>query len=94
MRRRHSRISLPRPAGRHRKERLRSDWHTTNEYFVEIGFDASSYEGGTGANTWQFHLDGWDGVLIDGQHENASINLHKAHAVSYTHLTLPTKRIV
>ena len=52
---------------------------TTNEYFVEIGFDASSYEGGTGANTWQFHLDGWDGVLIDGQHENASINLHKAH---------------
>ena len=26
---------------------------TTNQFFVEVGFDAASFEDGTGANTWQ-----------------------------------------
>ena len=28
--------------------------------------------------------------IIDGVIENAWLNLHEGHAVSYTHLTLPT----
>ena len=55
---------------------------TTNQFFVEVGFDAASFEDGTGANTWQLYLDGWRGVLIDSGHENASIGLHRAHVSS------------
>ena len=57
---------------------------TTNRYFVELGFDAASYEdpGATGSNTHALWLDGWRGLLIDGDHENETINLHRAFVTS------------
>jgi len=59
-------------------EYIFSNIHTTNKYFVEFGFDANSYEAGCGANTANLYLHhGWRGLLLDGGHSNASINLHK-----------------
>ena len=57
---------------------------TTNRYFVELGFDAASYEdpGATGSNTHALWLDGWRGLLIDGDHQNETINLHRAFVTS------------
>jgi hypothetical protein len=50
----------------------------TNKYYVEFGFNAASFEGGTGANTHLLHKAfGWTGLLLDGEHSNASINLHR-----------------
>jgi hypothetical protein len=50
---------------------------TTNKYYVEYGFNAPSYEGGSGANTFELYKQGWRGLLLDGGFENATINLHK-----------------
>ena len=50
---------------------------TTNQYYCEFGFNSDSYEGGSGANTLQLHNRGWRGLLMDGGHENVSINLRR-----------------
>ena len=50
---------------------------TTNQFFVEFGFNEPSYtSGGSGANTWSLYDAGWRGLLLDGDRENAAINLH------------------
>ena len=36
----------------------------TNGYYVEIGFNSPTFEGGTGANTWALHRRGWRGLLL------------------------------
>ena len=54
----------------------------TNGYYVEIGFNSPTFEGGTGANTWALHRRGWRGLLLDRQFENASINLVRAEVTS------------
>ena len=51
---------------------------TTNRYYVEYGFNAKTWEGGTGSNTLQLHLAGWTGLLLDGENANPAINLAKA----------------
>ena len=47
----------------------------TNRFFVEFGFDQNAYT--FGANTHMLFEQGWKGLLMDGGHENATINLHK-----------------
>lgn len=49
----------------------------TNRYYVEFGFDANSFDLSIGANTALLREQGWTGLLMDGGHENTSINLHK-----------------
>lgn len=50
---------------------------TTNRFFVEFGFNEPSYtSGGSGANTWNLYDLGWRGLLLDGKHNNETINLH------------------
>lgn len=46
--------------------------------YVEFGFDSNNWVGGGGANTRLLNEKGWHGLLLDGGHENPSINLHKA----------------
>lgn len=48
-----------------------------NKYYVEIGFNSDQFEGGSGANTYNLHLQGWTGLLLDITYENATINLRK-----------------
>lgn len=48
----------------------------TNRFFVEFGFNHDEWLGASGPNTYQLHLDGWDGLLLDGENENEEINLH------------------
>ena len=48
----------------------------TNRFFVESGYDSDTLEGGGGSNTLQLRRAGWHGLLLDLQHQNASINLH------------------
>lgn len=50
---------------------------TTNKFYVEFGFDGNSFEGGGGSNTFHLYKRGWTGLLMDGNHENVSINLRK-----------------
>ncbi|OQV13708.1 hypothetical protein BV898_12102 [Hypsibius exemplaris] len=51
---------------------------STNRYFVEFGFNEPSYtSGGSGANTRNLYQKGWRGLLLDGDRENAEINLQK-----------------
>lgn len=46
--------------------------------YVEFGFDSDGWSGGIGGpNTGQLHARGWSGLLLDGGHENADINLHR-----------------
>jgi hypothetical protein len=49
---------------------------TTDRFFVEFGFNAPDFEGGSGANTAALYLQGWRGLLLDGNSRNATINLH------------------
>ena len=59
-------------------EHLFSRLGTTNRYFVEIGFDGASAEGGGGgSNTFALWEHGWTGLRLDGSHANASINLQR-----------------
>jgi hypothetical protein len=53
----------------------------TNKYYVEIGFNSVTFEGGTGSNTYDLFLNGWTGLLLDIENENHTINLWK-HKVS------------
>ena len=48
-------------------------------FYVEVGYNAPHLT--EGSNTLHLLEQGWDGLLIDGDHENHSINLH-AHFVS------------
>jgi hypothetical protein len=51
---------------------------STNKYFVEFGFNEPSYtSGGSGVNTRKLYENGWRGLLLDGNRENALINLKK-----------------
>lgn len=50
----------------------------TNKFYVEFGFNSRTFEGGIGANTFALRkYFGWEGLLLDGEHENPDINLHK-----------------
>lgn len=49
---------------------------TTNRYFVEYGFNTGQQCSASGPNTCKLWKDGWQGLLLDGSHENESINLH------------------
>lgn len=49
----------------------------TNRFYVEFGFDADDFGGGSGPNTRNLWEQGWRGLLLDGSHANASINLHR-----------------
>eukprot|EP01041_Mallomonas_annulata_P010975 gene10975-22932_t len=51
--------------------------NSTNQYFVEFGFNSDNYEHGSGANTANLFAKGWKGLLLDGAFSNDSINLHK-----------------
>ncbi len=47
-------------------------------FCVEFGFNADSLAGGSGANVARLVLkEGWRALLLDGKHENTSINLHR-----------------
>jgi hypothetical protein len=50
----------------------------TNRYFVEMGFDGTSAEGGgAGSNTFALWERGWTGLRLDSFNVNATINLHR-----------------
>lgn len=50
---------------------------TTNRFYVEFGFNSGEWLGASGPNTYLLHENGWTGLLLDGGHSNAAINLHK-----------------
>ena len=69
----------------------------TNRQFVEIGFNENAQCVGSGSNTCQLWREGWKGLLLDGAHSNASINLHATYldsgnvaAVLHNH-SVPTR---
>lgn len=48
----------------------------TNRYYVEFG----AYDGIQMCNTWYFkNVEGWDGLLLDSEFEDHSINLYKEY---------------
>jgi hypothetical protein len=50
---------------------------STNKFFVEFGFNEPNYTAGaSGANTRNLYDQGWRGLLLDGNNDNPSINLH------------------
>tara|TARA_B110001452_G_scaffold16211_1_gene13301 strand:- start:2433 stop:2918 length:486 start_codon:yes stop_codon:yes gene_type:complete len=49
---------------------------TTNRYYVEFGFNPNEHCRGSGPNSCSLWLEGWDGLLLDGNSHNESINLH------------------
>lgn len=56
---------------------------TTSKFFVEFGFSVPDWgphvRAGTGPNTQYLKFKkGWSGLLLDGNHENLAINLHRA----------------
>ena len=61
---------------------------TTNPtpFCVEFGFDSNSLEAGKGANVARLVIENnWDALLLDGDHENLEINLHR-HFVSSSNI--------
>ena len=50
---------------------------TTNMYYVEIGFNSLTHDGGSGSNTFALKERGWSGLLLDGTYSNVDINLHQ-----------------
>ena len=54
---------------------------TTNRFYVEVGFNAVTHDGGSGSNTWALKEQGWRGLLLDGRFSNPRIGLHQ-HFVS------------
>ena len=55
----------------------------TNRFYVEFGFNAPSFDGGSGANSYVLHNHfGWTGLLLDGENENAAINLRKVGLIT------------
>lgn len=52
-------------------------------FCVEFGFNADTLEGGTGANVARLVLEeGWRALLLDGDHANPAINLHREFLTS------------
>jgi hypothetical protein len=52
-------------------------------FCVEFGFNADSLDGGSGANVARLVLkERWRALLLDGSHENPSINLHREFLTS------------
>lgn len=49
---------------------------STNQYYVELGFNALTHHGGSGSNTYALKSKGWHGLLLDGVNDNKEINLH------------------
>lgn len=54
----------------------------TNRYYVEIGFNSFTHQGGSGSNTYALYERGWKGLLLDGFFENPEINLQKEFVTS------------
>ena len=51
---------------------------TTNKFCIEFGFDTTELTDGSGSNTARLIMeDQWSSLLLDNEHENPSINLHK-----------------
>lgn len=46
-----------------------------NGFFIEFGFNLYDYI--DGSNTHLLYENGWTGLLLDGYHDNPTINLHK-----------------
>ena len=67
---------------------------TSNKFFVEFGFNANSYEEGSGANSEALYHAGWRGLLLDGRRSNKTINLHTAYIKSTTIVEKLTKHRV
>lgn len=52
---------------------------TTNKFFLEYGFNTKTQCTSSGPNTCKLSsIDGWNGLLLDGDNENPEINL-RAH---------------
>ena len=52
----------------------------TPPFCVEFGFNSEKINGGSGANVANLVLTkGWNSLLLDGDHENPLINLHKEY---------------
>jgi len=76
-------------------EKIFSIIHTTNKYFVEFGFNVPSYEaGGSGANTRNLYEDGWRGLLLDADNENAKINLKKHYLFATNIVAILVRNLV
>ena len=52
---------------------------SASPFYVEVGYNQPFLS--AGSNTLYMHEKGWSGLLVDGLHENHSINLH-AHFVT------------
>ena len=50
---------------------------TTNKQYVEFGYNTNEICGYTGPNTCMMWRAGWTGLLMDGGHQNESINLQR-----------------
>ncbi len=62
---------------------------TTNKYFIEFGFNTNTWEGGTGPNCRILsQQQGWTGLLLDGSHENLSINLHRHYLYDHNIISI------
>ena len=67
--------------------KLFTDIGTTNKYFVEFGT-----QDGTQCNTRRLReACGWSGLLMDGGHDNAAINLHREFITQGNILSLLAK---
>ena len=55
-----------------------------NRQYVEVGFNTNEQCDplSSGSNTCRLWLAGWSGLLLDGAHSNASINLHSEFVTS------------
>ena len=61
----------------------------------EFGFNSDAHEQGSGSNTYQLrHKYGWSGLLMDGGHSNASINLQREMITSANVVELFDKHAV
>jgi hypothetical protein len=59
---------------------------TTNKFYVEFGFNCrESINCGSGPNIAILFADGWHGLLLDGENENLSFNLH-AHYLFHNNI--------
>jgi len=58
----------------------------TNKFYVEFGFNCKGgIQCGSGANVAKLYADGWRGLLLDGDNEDLSINLH-AHYLFHNNI--------
>jgi hypothetical protein len=58
----------------------------SNKFYVEFGFNCrGGINCGSGANVAKLYADGWRGLLLDGDNEDLSINLH-AHYLFHNNI--------